>query len=99
MTIPSLLLSLCVAVALGGWTLIDERTPRRVAIGIAVVSVLVIGWRAPYYVQDFEKLADQATFIEAQHKGLKGVLDAPRAVAALQTLPRRSRCRRTPRSP
>ena len=39
MTIPSLLLSLCVAVALGGWTLVEERTPRRVAIGIAVVSV------------------------------------------------------------
>ena len=28
MTIPSLLLSLCVAVALGGWTLVDGRTPR-----------------------------------------------------------------------
>ena len=39
MTIPSLLLSLCVAVALGGWTLVEGGTPRRVAIGIAVVSV------------------------------------------------------------
>ena len=28
----------------------------------------VIGLRAAYYVQDYEKLADQATFIEAQRK-------------------------------
>jgi hypothetical protein len=83
MTIPSLLLSLCVAVALGGWTLVEGRA-RRVAIGIAVVSVVLIGWRAPYYVRDFSKLADQAAFIEAQHKGLKGILDAPGVVPALQ---------------
>src|SRR5215212_6987609 len=62
MQIPSLLLSLCVAVALGGWTLVKERNPRRIAIGVAVVSVLVVGWRATYYVQDFQKLADQARF-------------------------------------
>jgi hypothetical protein len=85
MTIPSLLLSLCVAVALGGWTLVDGRTPRRVAIGIAVVSVLLIGWRVPWIARDFAKLADQAAFIEAQHEGLKGILDEPRAVTALQT--------------
>jgi hypothetical protein len=84
MTIPSLLLSLCVAVALGGWTLVGERTPRRVAIGIAVLSVLVIGWRAPDIARDYSKLADQATFIEAQHTGLKRILDAPRALEALQ---------------
>ena len=34
--------------AAGRWS--HERTPRRVAIGIAVVSVLLLGWRAPYYV-------------------------------------------------
>ena len=85
MTIPSLLLSLCVAVALGGWTLVERGTPRRVAIGIAVVALALIGWRAPYYYRDFSKLADQATFIEAQHKGLMGILDAPRVVPALQS--------------
>jgi hypothetical protein len=84
MTIPSLLLSLCVAVALGGWTLVGDRTPRRVAIGIAVLSVLVIGWRAPDIARDYSKLADQATFIEAQHTGLKRILGAPRALEALQ---------------
>ena len=84
MTIPSLLLSLCVAVALAGWTLVEGRA-RQVAIGIAVVSLALIGWRAPYYYRDFAKLADQAAFIEAQHKGLKGILDAPRVVSALQS--------------
>jgi hypothetical protein len=84
MTIPSLLLTLCVAVALGGWTLVHERTPRRIAIGIAVVSVLLLGWRAPTLARDYSRLADQATFIEAQHTGLKQILNAPRAVEALQ---------------
>jgi hypothetical protein len=84
MTIPSLLLSLCVAVALGGWTLVEGRA-RKVAIGIAVVSLALIGWRAPYYGQDFSKLVDQARFIEAQHAGLMGIIDAPRVVPALQS--------------
>jgi hypothetical protein len=84
MTIPSLLLSLCVAVALGGWTLVEGRA-RRVAIGIAIVSLALIGWRAPYYYRDFSKLADQAGFIEAQHRGLLGILDAPRVVPAVQS--------------
>jgi hypothetical protein len=84
MTIPSLLLTLCAAVALGGWTLIDERTPRRIAIGIAVVSVLLLGWRAPTLARDFDRLGEQANFIEAQHTGLKQILDAPRAAEALQ---------------
>jgi hypothetical protein len=84
MTIPSLLLSLCVAVALGGWTLVEGRA-RKVAIGIAVVSLALIGWRAPFYAQDFSKLVDQARFIEAQHAGLFGIIDAPRVVPALQS--------------
>jgi hypothetical protein len=84
LTIPSLLLSLCVAIALGGWRLVVEPTARKVAIGIAVVSVLVLAWRAPYYVRDFEKLQDQATFIEAQNRGLKAILNAPAAVEPLQ---------------
>ena len=45
MTIPSLLLSLCVAVALAGWTVIREGAMHKVAVGVAIFSVLVIGWR------------------------------------------------------
>jgi hypothetical protein len=85
MTIPSLLLSLCVAVALGGWTLVEERTPRRVAIGIAILSLLVIGWRLPAYGRDFRTLDSQTQFIAAQHTQLNRALDAPRVVHALQT--------------
>ena len=48
MMIPSLLLTLGVAVALGGWTVIPDRAPRLVAIGIAVASALVLAWRAPH---------------------------------------------------
>ena len=84
MTIPSLLLSLCVAVALGGWTLLEGRA-RHVAIAIAVFSLALIGVRAPHYYDDFAKLADQAAFIEAQHTGLMGILDEPHVVPALQS--------------
>jgi uncharacterized membrane protein len=84
MTIPSLLLSLCIAVALGGWTLVEGRA-RRVAIGIMIVSIALIGWRAPNYYRDFNQLADQAAFIEAQHAGLLGVIDSPRVVPALRS--------------
>jgi hypothetical protein len=87
MTIPSLLLSLCVAVALGGWTLVERGTARRIAIGIAVFSALLIALRTPFYVRDFGKLVDQATWVEAQHKGLKGILDGMRVVAPLQNCP------------
>src|SRR5215212_4723515 len=62
MTIPSLLLSLCVAVALAGWTLVEGKWPRRAAIGIALASLLVIGVRVPSYYGDFRRLADQARF-------------------------------------
>src|SRR5215207_672192 len=84
MTIPSLLLSLCVAVALAGWTLIAERRARRVAIGVAVLSVLLIGWRASYYASDFTTLERQARFVESQHEQLGALLDEPGVAAALQ---------------
>ena len=87
MTIPSLLLTLCVAVALAGWTLIRERTARRVAIGVAVLSVLVIGWRASYYVSDYTTLARQARFVESQHEQLGALIDEPEVAATLQSCP------------
>ena len=78
MMIPSLLLTLGVAVALGGWTVVPDRGPRRVAIGIAVVSLLVLAWRAPHVVRDFRTLNGQMTFVEAQQNGLS---HAPRRAA------------------
>ena len=85
MMIPSLLLTLGVAVALGGWTVVPDRGPRLVAIGIAVVSALVLAWRAPHVVRDFRTLNGQMTFVEAQQNGLSQLLDAPRVVPALQS--------------
>jgi hypothetical protein len=85
MMIPSLLLTLGVAVALGGWTVVPDRGPRLVAIGIAVVSALVLAWRAPHVVRDFRTLNGQMTFVEAQQNGLFQLLDAPRVVPALQS--------------
>jgi hypothetical protein len=84
MTVPSLLLSFCVAVALAGWRLIDPGRARNVAIGIAIFSLAVIGWRAPYYARDFSRLADQARFVESQHEDLFAAIDSPRVVPLLQ---------------
>jgi hypothetical protein len=85
LTIPSLLLSLCVAVALGGWTLIADRRVRAAGIALAIVSLVVIAWRAPSYRKDVSVLNHQAQFVSKQHKSLFAALDDPRVVALMQT--------------
>ena len=69
MTIPSLLLSACASRsrwAAGRWSRADGAQG---GDRDRVVSALVLAWRAPYYVRDFQKLGDQATFIEASTRG------------------------------
>jgi hypothetical protein len=83
LVIPSLLLNLCVAVALAGWTLIEKPRARRVAIGIAIVSLGLVAFRLPAYVNDARKLNGQTTFVKGQHQDLKRVLDDPRVVTLL----------------
>ena len=85
MTIPSLLLSLCVAVALAGWTVIREGPMHRVAVGIAIFSVLVIGWRAWYYAGDFSTLDRQVNFVETQHQQLGALLEDPQVARGLDS--------------
>ena len=83
LTIPSLLLSLCVAVTLGGWTLMTDRRARIAGVAIAVFALLVIAWRAPSYRKDARVLDHQATFVSKQHQSLFAVLDDPRVVALM----------------
>ena len=85
MTIPSLLLTLCVPVAFVGWMFIKEPVPRMAAIGIAVVALAILGWRAPWIARDYDALRHQVTFVEAQHKSLFALLDEPGATAPLQS--------------
>jgi hypothetical protein len=54
-----------------GWTLTSEPRARAVAIGVAILSVLVIGWRAPAYLHDFHVLNGQSQFVEQQNMGLQ----------------------------
>ena len=84
LTIPSILLSLCVAVALAGWTLTSEPRARTVAIAVAIVSVLVIGWRAPAYVHDAQVLNGQSQFVAQQNQRLQDSLNTPQVIAALE---------------
>ncbi|MCW3005779.1 MAG: hypothetical protein JWP17_405 [Solirubrobacterales bacterium] len=85
LTIPSMLLSLSVAVALGGWTVARERWLRNVAVGVAVLSVALIVWRVPAYHRDVSTLNAQAGFVAEQHHDLLDVLDDPRVVPLMQT--------------
>ena len=88
LTIPSLLLGLCVAVALGGWRLIHEPTARRVAIGIAVFSVLVLGLaRAVLRPRLPEARRPGGRSSRRSTRGSRGILNAPNAVAAIQGCP------------
>ena len=85
LVIPSLLLNLCVAVALAGWTLIKEPRARRVALGVGMLALALVLFRSPAYVNDFRKLNGQTTFVQSQHQDLKRVLDDPRVAALIDS--------------
>jgi hypothetical protein len=77
LAVPSILLNVGVAVALFGWTLISEPRARRVAIGIAIVALLLVGWRSVDWFNDLRKLHGQTLFVKHQHRDLKGILQDP----------------------
>ena len=85
LVIPSLLLNLCVAAALAGWTLVKEPRARRVAIAVAALGLALVVFRAPAYLNDFRKLNGQTTFVQSQYQDLKRVLDDPRVVPLLRS--------------
>jgi hypothetical protein len=78
MLIPSIWLTLSVGVALGGWTLVMDRRLRRGAIGLAFLSLALIAWRSPDYVNDARKLSDQANFVKEQQHTLQDLIANPR---------------------
>jgi hypothetical protein len=83
LVVPSILFNVGVAVALFGWTLVAEPRLRRVAIGIAAVSLVLIGWRAPSWALDIRKLHGQTLFVKKQHRYLKSILQDPSVVPLL----------------
>ena len=78
MLIPSLILNLCVGVALAGWTLTPGPWPKRIAIGVAVISLGLIVFRLGDYKVDARKLGDQANFVKEQHETFQAVVHDPR---------------------
>ena len=83
LAIPSLVLNLCVAAALAGWTLVTQPRARRVAVGIALLSLAVLTWRAPSLFRDLQRLNGQTTYVQNQHRGLESILSQPRVAALL----------------
>jgi hypothetical protein len=84
LTVPSLLLTMCVAVALTGWTVARERWLKIAAIVVAVISVAAIVRQLPQLNKDRATIERQATFVSEQHHDLFAVLDDPRVVPLYQ---------------
>jgi hypothetical protein len=84
LTVPSLLLTMCVAVALTGWTVARERWLKIAAIVVAVISVAAIVKQLPQLNKDRATIMRQATFVSEQHRDLFAVLDDPRVVPLWQ---------------
>ena len=82
LVIPSLILSLCVGVALSGWTAVPRGRARGLALVLAALTVALMAWRAPSYFKDVQKLNAQTFFVQRQHQRLKAIL-ADRRVARL----------------
>ncbi len=85
LTVPSLLLTLCVGVALAGWTVARERWLRIAAIVIALISVAAIVRQLPHLNKDRRTIVHQATFVSQQHRDLFAVLDQPAVVPLVQS--------------
>jgi hypothetical protein len=85
LVIPSLVLNLCVAMALAGWAITADERVRRITIGIALLGLGLVAFRAPAYLNDFRKLNGQTTFVRHQYQDLKAILDDPRVAALLPT--------------
>ncbi|HWH45759.1 MAG TPA: hypothetical protein VNT32_13630 [Thermoleophilaceae bacterium] len=83
LVIPSLVLNLCVAVALTGWALVTEPRARRAALALAGLTVALYMVRTPALVNDFRKLNGQTTFVKSQHQDLKAVLEDAAVVPLL----------------
>jgi hypothetical protein len=84
MAVPSILFNLGVAVAFTAWIFV--RSPRRLhrlLVGLAIVSLGLLGWRTVSYKNDLFKLHSQEVFVKEQHDHLKAILDDPKVVPLL----------------
>lgn len=77
LAVPSIVMNVGVAVALLGWTLVRDPRARWAAIGLAVVSLGLVGWRSVDWVNDLRKLHGQTLFVKHQHQDLKAILQDP----------------------
>jgi hypothetical protein len=86
LAVPSILFNLGVAVAATGWLLVRQpRLAHRALLGLAILLVAVLGWRAKDYYNDLLKLHSQEVFVKSQHINLKSILDDPRVVPLLES--------------
>jgi hypothetical protein len=86
LAVPSILFNLGVAMAFTAWALVQEpRRLHKLFVALAVLSLLMAGWRSRDYVKDFRKLHGQENFVREQHLGLERILDDPKVVPLLES--------------
>jgi hypothetical protein len=86
LAVPSILFNLGVALALTAWAIVREpRRVHRLLVGLALLTLVLVAWRARPYAEDFRKLHGQETFVKGQHTSLKSILDDPKVVPLLAT--------------
>ena len=83
LAIPSLVLCLSVAAALVGWVVARGRGLRAAGIALAVLTLVLVAWRAPSYLRDARVLNSQAVFVRDQHQDLSELLARPRVAGLL----------------
>ncbi|HVS28063.1 MAG TPA: hypothetical protein VHE14_00810, partial [Solirubrobacteraceae bacterium] len=79
------LASVGLAVALAGWTRLQPGRARKLAVGLALAAIAVIGWKAPKFHKDYHRLGLVTDYVNAQHSKLKALLDDPRVRANLRS--------------
>lgn len=85
LAVPSILFNLGVAVGYTAWLLVREpKRLHRAFLGMAVLGLALLGWRAVPYANDFQKLHGQESFVRGQHTSLKNILDDPKVVPLLE---------------
>jgi hypothetical protein len=84
LTVPSLLLTMCVAVALVGWTTTRDRRLQIAGGVVALIAVAAIVHQIPQLNKDRKLIVHQANFVSQQHHDLLSVIDEPAVVPLMQ---------------
>lgn len=83
LVVPSLVMCFGVAFALVGWERL-EGTPRKVGIGLAIATLLLMAVRVPEYVSQLRALNTSTDTISVSYGRIINILNKPKVAAAIK---------------